>query len=1001
MNALPQPPDLPPAGPWGPVPRPLAEELARGGLLARLLAAEERLIVLAAGSGFGKTTLLAQYARAASGRGGRGVSWLSLRPDDAMPATLAASVLSALVPVLSPEEVRDLRRSAAAGAPPARLAASLGAHLNALPFGVSLVLDHAERLGPDAQGWLTALLDALGEGHHVLIAAYDASNLELARRRARGDALVLGPGELAFSEAETRAFLAARGSTLDPAQAHRALEGWPIGLGLLAAGGPAPPDPADLVRELLARLTPGQQSVLADLSVLEEWSAPGASGMGLTWPPGLMRVARQAGLPLTPLGDDRWRPHRLLRAELEAALLRDPARHARLHGVAALAAEARGGVLEATRHHHLAGREGDVRRLALALVPALEERAEHHLVREVLGPLGEAGLPPALRRALAVAQIETGEQGRGEAALLALRAARQADARALTYLARRALGLGHPEEALALLDEAEGVAEGPALTGARQARATVYWELGRPEDARTVAENVVGRAEASGDAADLAGGLSLLALCHTGMGEYGAAVPLLERAVALYDSLGLPGRATVERNNLATLYAFQGRLEEARGQLERALAHAQAAGVRHLPLLLGTLGDVHRHAGRFRDALDAYARARQAAREVGAPDGLEGVTWVRAVEAARRAGDAGAARLALDRARLAVAGTPERSALDLPLAAELAFQEGLIAFGDARPADARPLFTAALGAEPDAALRARVYLAELARRAGQLARADLAEVVARLDALGGDGLLRPDAPAVGGLYAEAVRRGWWPERFGPPLSAAGAPSMPTLTLRTLGPLEVRVGEREVRLPFAKCGELLAWLALYGPAAREQIVDALWDGTVTPSQLEYFKVVVRRARASLAEGGGLDFNPLPFEGGTYRLSPRFEVRADVVALARAAESGEERAMREVLMSYRGEFLSGARGEWVELVRRRALDDAVTVALMLGAKVEAASPREALHAYRRAVELDPLNEDAHRGVIRVLTALGDEASANVARRAHRRVLEDELGEGHSTS
>lgn len=79
---------------------------------------------------------------------------------------------------------------------------------------------------------------------------------------------------------------------------------------------------------------------------------------------------------------------------------------------------------------------------------------------------------------------------------------------------------------------------------------------------------------------------------------------------------------------------------------------------------------------------------------------------------------------------------------------------------------------------------------------------------------------------------------------------------PLLEIQTLGGLEVRLDAKPVRFPFAKCGELLVWLALHGPATRDQICDVLWNGYVTQSNLEYFRVIVRRIRAALANAGNL-------------------------------------------------------------------------------------------------------------------------------------------------
>ena len=66
--------------------------------------------------------------------------------------------------------------------------------------------------------------------------AYDLASERLAAPLASGRALLLTATDLAFSGEESRRYLKARGSTQDAAEVQRALEGWPAGIGLAAAG---------------------------------------------------------------------------------------------------------------------------------------------------------------------------------------------------------------------------------------------------------------------------------------------------------------------------------------------------------------------------------------------------------------------------------------------------------------------------------------------------------------------------------------------------------------------------------------------------------------------------------------------------------------------------------------------------------------------------------------------------------------------------------------------
>ncbi len=211
-----------------------------------------------------------------------------------------------------------------------------------------------------------------------------------------------------------------------------------------------------------------------------------------------------------------------------------------------------------------------------------------------------------------------------------------------------------------------------------------------------------------------------------------------------------------------------------------------------------------------------------------------------------------------------------------------------------------------------------------------------------------------------------------------------------LVIRTFAALEIRLNDEPVRLPFARCGELIVWLALHGSATREQIVNALWDGSRSPSHLEYFRVVVRRTRAALSAAGQLNFNPLVFQDGRYRLSAQFEISTDVAALEAVAQPASADQLQAALEVYRGEFLPAVTSEWAALRRTKLLDTALEIALRLAETLERDNPQAALSVYHRAVQLEPLLEVAHRGIVRLLERLGAWSAAVMARAAYGKAL-----------
>jgi LuxR family maltose regulon positive regulatory protein len=208
----------------------LAEALDEG--LAR------RLILVCAPAGFGKTALLADWAR----RGQRQVAWLSLDPGDNDPARFWRYAVAGL------DRVRQgiAERVGPLLGPPAPpsfegLATALINELAAPPGEdeVVLVLDDYHLI--DAQpvhASLAFLLEHLPPGLHLVLASRADPPLPLARLRAGGQLAELRTGDLRFTADEAAALLRESAGADLPAAAVAALaartEGWAAGLQLAA-----------------------------------------------------------------------------------------------------------------------------------------------------------------------------------------------------------------------------------------------------------------------------------------------------------------------------------------------------------------------------------------------------------------------------------------------------------------------------------------------------------------------------------------------------------------------------------------------------------------------------------------------------------------------------------------------------------------------------------------------------------------------------------------------
>ena len=176
-----------------------------------------------------------------------------------------------------------------------------------------------------------------------MLAGRDAPPLPIARLRAAGRMLEIGPGDLALTHEEASSLLRNAGVSVsedDVAELHRRTEGWPAGLYLAALGlkegGPVA-SAADsfggddrlvseyMESEFLARLSPRQRVFLTRTAVLERMCGPLCEAV-LDQPGAAATLAALArsNLLLVPLDSqgEWYRYHHLFRDMLLAELRR-------------------------------------------------------------------------------------------------------------------------------------------------------------------------------------------------------------------------------------------------------------------------------------------------------------------------------------------------------------------------------------------------------------------------------------------------------------------------------------------------------------------------------------------------------------------------------------------------------------------------------------------------------------------------------------------------------
>jgi LuxR family transcriptional regulator, maltose regulon positive regulatory protein len=209
--------------------------IPRSPLIGRLAAdGSPPILSVVAPSGYGKTTLLAQWAEL----DGQAFAWVSLDHRDNDPKVLLSYVAAALDAV-QPVDNRVFEALASpASSVPGTVVPRLGSAFWAMTAPVVLVLDDAHVLhNTECRDALSVLADHVPPGSRLVLAGRDAPPLRIARLRVEGRILEIGPGELSLSRQEAALLLRAADVTLgddDVAALHQQTEGWAAGLYLAA-----------------------------------------------------------------------------------------------------------------------------------------------------------------------------------------------------------------------------------------------------------------------------------------------------------------------------------------------------------------------------------------------------------------------------------------------------------------------------------------------------------------------------------------------------------------------------------------------------------------------------------------------------------------------------------------------------------------------------------------------------------------------------------------------
>src|SRR4051812_9102994 len=175
---------------------------------------------------------------------------------------------------------------------------------------------------------------------------------------------------------------------------------------------------------------------------------------------------------------------------------------------------------------------------------------------------------------------------------------------------------------------------------------------------------------------------------------------------------------------------------------------------------------------------------------------------------------------------------------------------------------------------------------------------------------------------------------------------------------------------------------------------ERLQALLWADRDPAAAGNNLRQAVYHARRALTGAGADGAAVLASRGDLIALSPGVVVDLDDFeqAASRAESSGLPKDIEAALAAYRGELLpEDVYEDWTAEPRRVLADRHFALLMALAATREPATATDVLH---QAIQADPLNEDAHRALIRAYAASGRRPRALAQYDALRQALQREL-------
>jgi len=765
-----------------------------------------------------------------------------------------------------------------------------------------------------------------------------------------------------------------------------------------------------LAVEVLEQQTPELQRFLLDTSILAEMDVPVCNELfGRTDTLALLQLTEKRNLFVMNLGDQGYRYHHLFRDFLQVRLRQtQPERYGDLLRRAAALFERRGKMDQAIEHWLAANEPRDAARLIQIVLTAYYEGGRWTTLMRWLDALPEEVMREAPEMLLSRATLDA-EMGAVEAAQQNFESAiaefgARGDsnnlARTLIESARYEPNLETTiercERAIAMLPEGEYFirATGYRVIGGKKALHGDY------TGAIPLLERAVALYEITNQRFQQADAEMPLGTSYFAVGERARAMTHFEHARNYWRRSGNSAKLANTLNSIAVALYDRGELEPAMDLLQDALDHAQRAGhLRTEAYILASQGDIYRDQNNLASALEAYTKACTSAEKI-RENFLTIYARVGAGDIWRMAGDLETAEHVLE--TTLEAASSHQSGYQVALA-QVAMSALRLAQNQPDSAvrqleHALPLLEHAQSTRDVG--RAHFYLAQAAlqKRCDSDALVHLRALAKIGKSLGETQFLVSqvrNAPRVldyalshrsGVSYFRqlAIQLEHLPLSDDLPIPELES-GLPELELYAFGDARVSM-DGKVILQSAwqttTTKELFFFFATNPKGWRkEEIIDELWMDATRSQANDLFHASMYRLRRALFP------DCIVFRDGLYRLNHEavrwLDVRefeqeyATVMEITLPEQQIEQ--LERVVALYRGDFLSEFYGDWCIMQREELrLKYLDALALLGSAWFRFGNLRRAEEVYHKALDREPAREETYRELMALYAAMGDRVS-----------------------